>query len=321
LTDRPTLAIPLTDLQTRNALTTHTETPLTCAAQARTIEEPLAGTAPEATGWLVIEQPGSWGRDAVLESGLESHVAAELARRADDLRVRIQIVRRPGHRRSVQRAAFLAHSGPERSWLRRLALGDVHTLLDLELELLLSADEPAIGEPEPGPLYLACTHAKRDQCCALWGRPLVDALTDRHPRQVWESSHLGGHRFAGNLLVLPQGYAYGYLEPDDGLRVAAAAESGEVDVTAMRGRSSLTPAAQAAEVFARQHTGVSTVDGVRIVEVVEGADLTSARVEAGDHALTVHVRYAPLGTELLTGCDKDTPKDPGAYRLVEIVDA
>lgn len=297
-----------------------TDMPPTCAAQARLTGEPLAGTAPEATGWLVIEQPGPWGRDAVLESGLDRHLAQELVRRADDLPVRVQLARRPGHRRSVQRAVHLAHAGPDRPWLRRLAVGDVHRLLDLDLELLLAPDEPELGEPEPGPVYLACTHAKRDQCCARWGRPLVAALAGRHPDRVWESSHLGGHRFAGNLAVLPHGYCHGYLDPDDGLRVAAAAEAGEVDLASLRGRSSLAPAAQAAEVFARRHTGVTAVDALEL-RLVEGEDLASAEVRVGGRQLVVHVRRAPLGTELLTGCDKHQPKDPGSYQLVEIVES
>lgn len=289
-----------------------------CSAQARQREEPLAGTAPEATGWLAIEQPGPWGPDAVLESELDRHVAEELTRRAADLPVRIQLVRRPGHRRSVQRAAFLAHAGADGAWLRRVALGDVHVLLDLDLNLLLSPDEPDLGEPEPEPLYLVCTHGKRDQCCALWGRPLVNELAERSPERVWESSHVGGHRFAGNLVVLPEGYTYGYLRAEDGRRVADAAEAGAVDLATLRGRSSLPRAAQAAEVFARRHTGVTGVGEVRVV-AVEGDDLAGVRVEVDGRGLSVHVEHVPLGAELLTGCEKDVPQDPGAYRLVELV--
>ena len=42
---------------------------------------------------------------------------------------------------------------------------------------------------------------------------------------MWESSHLGGHRFAPTALVLPTGYLYGHLD----LRCAVAvAETGTI---------------------------------------------------------------------------------------------
>lgn len=297
--------------------------PPTCGAQARLLAEPLPGTGAEAIGWLVIEQPGAWGHDAVLESDLDPAIAQVLADRVADLPVRIQIVRRPNHRRSVQRAVFLAHAGPDRTWLRRIALSDTRHLLDIDLASLLSPVEPDVGEPEPEPLYLVCTHAKRDQCCALWGRPVVAALEQLRPRQVWESSHVGGHRFAGNVVVLPQGLTYGSLGPEEATRVVAAAEAGQLDLDTLRGRSSLPPAAQAAEVFARRHRGERTVDAIRVLRV-EGADggpggedVAVALEVAGD-PFVVHLRHEALGVELLTGCEKDAPKDPGTYRLVSV---
>ncbi|MBW3658836.1 MAG: sucrase ferredoxin [Actinobacteria bacterium] len=291
--------------------------PPACAAQARVVEEPLPGTGPETTGWLVIEQPGAWGHDAVTESDLDPDVARTLAERAADLPVRVQIVRRPGHRRSVQRAVFLAHSGPD-PWLRRIALQDTRDLLDLDLTVLLSPDEPDLGEPEPAPLYLVCTHAKRDQCCALWGRPVVAALEERRPRQVWESSHVGGHRFAGNVVVLPDGLTYGGLGPDEALTMLEAVEAGEVDLDRLRGRSSLPAPAQAAEVFARRHAGERRADACRVLSVDADGEDAAVTVELAGDPLVVRLRHEPLGVELLAGCDKPAPADPGTWRLVSV---
>ena len=47
------------------------------------------------------------------------------------------------------------------------------------------------------------------------------ALAALHPEQTWEVSHVGGDRFAANLLVLPDGLYYGRVTPDDAPAVAA----------------------------------------------------------------------------------------------------
>ncbi|MDP9392751.1 MAG: hypothetical protein M3Q27_00150 [Actinomycetota bacterium] len=50
-------------------------------------------------------------------------------------------------------------------------------------------------------------------CCAVSGRPLAAALTAAYGDRVWECTHLGGDRFAGNVAVLPHGYLYGRVSP------------------------------------------------------------------------------------------------------------
>jgi (2Fe-2S) ferredoxin len=36
---------------------------------------------------------------------------------------------------------------------------------------------------------------------------------------VRATSHVGGHKYAGNLLVYPEGIWYGYVRPDDAARL------------------------------------------------------------------------------------------------------
>ena len=40
------------------------------------------------------------------------------------------------------------------------------------------------------------------------------ALARVFPDEVWECTHLGGHRFAPTALVLPTGYSYGRLDQE-----------------------------------------------------------------------------------------------------------
>ena len=67
---------------------------------------------------------------------------------------------------------------------------------------------------------LVCTHGSHDICCASIGYPIYDALRNRYARElngslrVWRVSHLGGHRFAPNLVDLPEGRNWVRMGPD-----------------------------------------------------------------------------------------------------------
>ena len=97
--------------------------------------------------------------------------------------------------------------------------------------------------PYDDPLIAVCTHGRHDACCAERGRPVALALAaSRHADAVWECSHIGGDRFAGNLLVLPRGLYYGRVDPDSALELADAAVDGRVALDHLRGRSDLADA-------------------------------------------------------------------------------
>ncbi|PFK65638.1 sucrase ferredoxin, partial [Priestia megaterium] len=74
---------------------------------------------------------------------------------------------------------------------------------------------PALASPGmPGypPVILVCAHGRHDPCCAVRGLPVGRALGERWPEQVWECSHIGGDRFAANVVVAPDGVYYGGLD-------------------------------------------------------------------------------------------------------------
>ncbi len=105
------------------------------------------------------------------------------------------------------------------------------------------------------PLFAVCTNGRRDRCCAITGRRIAEDLHAEFGSAVVEISHLGGHRFAGTMVVLPWGYAYGYLDSAAALQVARAAADGLVHPGGLRGRADRTPIAQAAEAILRTEIG------------------------------------------------------------------
>jgi hypothetical protein len=210
--------------------------------------EAAVGTAPEqARSWLLIEHDGPWPADAT-EAGLPGPLS-KLAVGAAELGIRVQLIRRPGRRRErpagepggpggpgLSPAVFVGWTAGSSPWLRH---GDAAAAGDLaeQLDGLPDGAAPEFGEPAAGPLYLVCAHGRRDVCCARLGGPLARALSAAHPARVWETTHVGGHRYAANLVILPHGLYYGPVDAAAAAAAAAAYERGEVAPGRYRGRA------------------------------------------------------------------------------------
>ncbi|MPQ97707.1 sucrase ferredoxin [Modestobacter sp. I12A-02628] len=224
--------------------------PERCSVAALTRGDSGVATAPPAQRWLLVEQPGPWGREALLESRFDRAVASRVARRAREEGVRVQLVRRPGARLADTRRrwAYVDTSpGVERAWW---------SIRSTDAELLDVPWDGSVGTPADRPMYLVCTHGAHDTCCAVRGRPLARDLPAPSPADVWETSHLGGCRFAANIVVLPQGCYYGQV-PGDGAEVVAAHEQGRVALPWLRGRTGLPLPVQAAQHHARHELGLT----------------------------------------------------------------
>ena len=136
-----------------------------CSVQARLRGDSPVATASPVQRWLLIEQPGPWGIDALTESRFDADVAPKLAKRSREEGVRLLLVRRPGGR--------LADSG------RRWAYGDSRagheglwwSVRATDADLLTAPWDGSVGESSSRPTYLVCTHGGHDACCALRGRP------------------------------------------------------------------------------------------------------------------------------------------------------
>ena len=270
-----------------------------CSVRALVRGDSPVATASPVTRWLLIEQPGPWGRDALAESRFDRAVAPLLARRRRPETRRLRLGRRPGARLadSGRRWAYAA-SRPGREglwWSVRSAAAD---LLDVRWD-------GSVGEPAAGLVYLVCTHGGHDACCALRGRPLARAMPAPGPADVWECSHLGGDRFAANAVVLPHGFYYGQV-PGDGAELVAAHSRGQVALPWLRGRAGVPTPAQAAQHTARQELGLLGVDDLPVVAIRQmtrpGSDIERWMVTLdgpdGDVVAAVESRPSDAATHL-----------------------
>lgn len=160
---------------------------------------------------------------------------------------------------------------PSRRLLLRSTFEDPAELVGLDLDavgrgqLPTGAEGPLHWEEVPGPVYGVCTHGRHDACCAERGRPVCQALTAVRPEETWEVSHVGGDRFAPNLVVLPEGLYYGRLTPETMPDLVALHEDGRLDLERLRGRSTYPMPAQYAEIALRRQLGEDRLDALRLV--------------------------------------------------------
>ena len=142
---------------------------------------------------------------------------------------------------------MVVSSASDRQQASNLELDRYEDLLDVDLDALPT--EPA------APMCLVCVHGRRDRCCGLHGSSVFRALQALGV-DVWQTSHLGGHRFAACALWLPDGLMYGRLRAEhteDFVTARRAGEIGELDF--FRGRCAYDRPTQAAEIFLRKRTG------------------------------------------------------------------
>jgi hypothetical protein len=293
-----------------------------CATRSRALGEPLYGTASRVRGWVLLEQPGPWGREAVTESRLDRELAVALDRAARAAHLRLLLIRRPGRGASQPYGCYVAHTSRADRWMEWRRLQDPAELLALDMAKVVAGERPGFGGPADGPVYLVCTNGRHDQCCATYGRPLALALAARFGELIWESSHVGGDRFAANLVCLPDGHYFGRVGPGEAERVVDRHRRGLLDLDHYRGRCTDPPMVQAAEWFARRRSGLLGVGELEVDAHERLEDELEAvwfrRRDGG--RLRLVVRAARAAEARMLTDHSARPERPLGFSLVELAD-
>jgi hypothetical protein len=263
---------------------------LPCSDASRARGEPLFATASRVERWILVEQCGPWGPPAVPLSRVGDALAGHLTAEAAGHAARLVLLRHPrGIECPPGRKVFLVDSMPGRE-----ALWHRHFEHDDELaatRLPAGDDDPGGWSRFDGPLFLVCTHGKHDRCCALRGRPVAEALAARYPERTWECSHIGGDRFAANLLVLPDGHYLSRLEAAEAPGAVADLLAGRLPLAHARGRSSLPLPVQAAQHFARTGLDRDGLDDLTLsAQRPDGVDTWVVRLAGAVDLPDVEVR-------------------------------
>jgi hypothetical protein len=276
-----------------------------CSDLSRENDEPLAATASRIDHWFLIEYRGLWTRDALPGSGLSDQVKDHLREQVASVpHGRLLFIRRPDRRRRPELVAFAAASRQGEESLTRFEFEAYEDLREIELRA---------GSPAAQPLFLVCTHGKHDPCCARHGRPLYEALRDElEPDWVWQVTHIGGDRFAGNLVCLPEGIYYGRVDREAVGTVLDEHFARRVMLGHYRGRSIYTFAVQAAERSIRESTGLTGIDDLLLQNVERNDGSCEVSFRAGGTSHKIHVEEERGDLTLLT-CTSEASQRPLRY--------
>jgi hypothetical protein len=319
--------------------------PSRCADAARARGEPIAASAARYRRYLLLEAAGPWGASALDERHLTAPVARSLARAAADANANVLLIRRPGRQRpapavagtpettggagGVARAWAVADTAPE---AERVLWGTWETpgdLLGLDLTAALPARAASSG---PQRVALICTNGKRDRCCAIHGRPVAETLAATPGWDSWESTHLGGHRFAATIMLLPTGDMFGRLDQRTAVAAVERFDAGQFLLSHYRGRSGQPLPAQAALHAAAVRLGDSRRHAFRLVTVKQGPDATPDDAERWEVLVSHHAERGAEVTYRVTvargtaspallSCSDESPKAEARYAAVSVTRA
>jgi hypothetical protein len=242
------------------------QTPLFCSELSRRAAETSFGTASIGGVWLLIEYPYPWGPNALPDSKLAPVIKNFLDRTLKNIsRSRVLFIKR--ERGCVGGIKFYVVRCREREpFIVEFELQQYEDLTELNLSAIAEGSSLNGGQVRREPLFLVCTHGKRDKCCALYGRPLYKTLRQIEGDNVWQSSHVGGDRFAGNLVCFPHGLFYGHTTDQSGPRIALAYRERRLTLEGYRGRACYPHQTQAAEFFVRAEAKLEGVEDLRLLE-------------------------------------------------------
>ena len=250
-----------------------------CSQNSRIAGEELAGTAKPVNLWLMIEYRARWPREAreVFSVDLQNQIEGVRSRVPD---TRIAFIKQP-ERVSGPLSVFWAFSREHGAELLR---GSFSSYEKLSLDLDDLPDRT--GES----FYGVCTHGAHDLCCAQFGNKIYEEMRV-HSADVWQVSHLGGCRFAPNVVCLPHGVVYGRVEKDDCVRIVSGYRNSRLLVEKLRGRSCFSKPVQAAEQFLMLEKDLTQLGDLALTGAIEIEPgrwrVTFAGIGARSHAVIV----------------------------------
>lgn len=283
-----------------------------CSSVSSALGEPLLGTASQVKRWLLIEDPGPWGYDALAHNRVPKELFTQLRSWASSVSARMIMVRRGARLVGSPRKLFLADSKPNGGWLAAFDADDVDSLLSVDRAAFKSGDVP--GEKIDG-LFLVCTHGRHDRCCSVRGNPVARALCARYGETAWECSHIGGDRFAANVVCLPRGAYFGRVPSGAAEQLTEDYTRGLLDLELFRGWSFYPFAVQAAEIVVRRQLDLARIDDLELKEWTKPTDgRFSVRMSSKVRGpIDVSVTVRPSDDEYFLTCRAEQPGRPPVF--------
>ena len=292
-----------------------------CSVRSTEADEKTFGTASMGDAWLLLEYSQPWGAKAFSESTLSEAVKSYLSGVLEKVpRSRLLLIKQT---RKVKEpfTLFVVRSRESSSSIIKFEFSEHEQLLDLDLASALAGASPSGSTPWNGPLFLVCTHGKRDKCCAKFGIPIYKTIkTLAGELSVWQCSHVGGDRFAANVVCFPDGIFYGHVTETNAKLIVEEYYDRRIVLTNFRGRSCYPFPVQAAEFFARRETGLHAIGDLKFLTYEslkpnEWRVTFSSEADAKLHQVSLRSQLSDFQNRLT--CHSRDPRSVVQYSLIE----
>lgn len=201
-----------------------------CAAFSTANDEDAGGSAFTWKRCLIVEVPGPWESQVFRSRHFPSGVwKAVTAADGTETEAKLQCILPDDDYSAQGRTRVILYSRPQ---------GPFSTFNKEEYLVPTESAAPLVEQlvsnsPDTGPFerfredtsdtrdIFICTHGSHDPCCGTLGYPVYDRLRNDYAHRpgsdlrVFRVSHLGGHRFAPNLVDMPEGRNWVRMGVDD----------------------------------------------------------------------------------------------------------
>ncbi|MEO6393214.1 MAG: sucrase ferredoxin, partial [Pyrinomonadaceae bacterium] len=240
-----------------------------CSDLSRQAGENLFGTGVTAETFILLEYPGGWEPRAITDSTLPDQVKDQLEELTrPPLRAKTLLIKQdrkyPDHI-----TLFVVSVREQDSITYRIILESYEQMLDLDLRGLAAGRLIPGSEIVDHPLFLVCTHGRHDKCCAKFGFPTYKLMKEHEPEGTWQVSHVGGDRFASNVVCFPHGIYYGHVSPADAISIIYNYRRGVLNLKNYRGRACFGKESQAAEYFVRTASGITELGALSLSSIAK----------------------------------------------------
>lgn len=284
-----------------------------CSQIAQQTGEMLAGTAVNANVWFLLQYDRPWQAKATTDNDLPPHIQEWLGQQLTAAgNGRLQFIRQ--HPTFAPLTFFIAIVDQHPPRLYEFQLTHYDDLLILDIPAIIAGDKAYEAYHRLAPLYLICTNGKRDRCCAKFGAAMFRAMQEAVGSAVWQTTHLGGHRFAATGMVFPQGDCYGHLSPDMLHDWTTAVAYHQILIPHYRGHAALSPVEQVADAHLRQQLNLTANDAVQVTAVRPQSD-TEWQIELQAQSQTYRLHVTQTATPIFASCGTTQPKSKPQFTV------
>jgi hypothetical protein len=290
---------------------------LSCSELSLSAGEELFATTPRVDVWFLLEYRGAWTDNAFLDSRIPADAKKRINLILESIpNSRLQLIK-PDSNSGDTLKFYIAKSDESEPRLFGFDFRSYQELLDLDIHEILEGNSNLREEP----LFLVCTNGAYDKCCGKYGVSVyLEAAKNENRFMAWQTTHLGGHRFAANVLFLPHGIYYGRVREASVNDVIKYSMSRNIKLENYRGRSCYSKDVQAAEYFLRAKTGIKEISAFRFSNLKNPYKenyFVEFISESDKNTHCVHVKKDKEAFMNFTSC-KDQEKSPVAqYRLID----